>query len=226
MKKMNSFILLLCLFVFAKCCNIPNKDSVYNTYETTMIDSNFNALLSFSENGNELLINKDSIMNFIANNGSLWLNSWKTDLSTCNFEYSKSGVLLGANDWNSMELIPDFFDLYQNMLIYSADNFMCVDLYSYKIGLEKKDSITWGYIDADTKIFLLDLINKKSKLLITCGTTKQYDDCIWISNECFILLGSESEFTSESELFRPFIMIYDISHNFFLQYNYKQFIIN
>jgi hypothetical protein len=213
---MKVFFLFLILVIYG--CNIHTFDSKYLEKSS----NNCVTILDNSVKKNEVpKINKTSAMDFVDNNLKLWLNSWDSKLYTKNFKIDEFGYIDGIINYDSLELIPNFLELYRNMLVFSIDNSKCIDLYTYKIGIEKRDGIFRGYIDADTKVFIHNLLEKKSKLIISGGTTINIDDSVWLTDSCVIIVGSDCEFNSSKEIFCPFIMVYFINQNYFYKYCYK-----
>ena len=188
-------------------CNPQTKSKINVNYQDIIVKD---SILS--------AYNLDSFSVIINTKCELWMKSWSVSFKVNDFKYEGEGELKSADQWVDTKTDKAYLSLYKDLLYYSVDNLMCLDIYSYKVGLTMEGNTLVGVFDADTKVNIMDMSNKKTRLLITAGTVATYDDCVWLDKNTFLLLGSYSEFVGDKECFNPFIFVYDIHNNYYWKY--------
>lgn len=200
------FILSIFLIIPISCNLRTTSNSPTNSHEVNLIDTI------------ETAYNFDSLYNIAFEKREIWFKSWRVDMREHDFRYDSRGELKSANQWTENEIDTAYLSLYKDLLFYSPDSLLFLDIYSYRVGLTKEGKTLVGVFDVDTKVVLVDIFNRKSRLLITAGTVANYDDCLWLDKNTFLLMGSYSEFIENKECFRPFILIYDVKNNLYCKY--------
>ncbi|MFA6922878.1 MAG: hypothetical protein WC223_01370 [Bacteroidales bacterium] len=206
MNILNGFI-YISLLINTSCNDLENKkqppkdDKINSSYSLTEIDSIYKKIIK---------------------NCDIWVKSWKdvsNNFDITKFKFENKDSCKSCGNWDKYIVDNDFLALYNDILFYSFNKSMIVDIYSNKTILTKKENRLIATFDADTKVYVIDLNNKKSKLLFTSGTIEMYNDCLWIDSDNFALLGSRSEYVNNIESFRPFIWIYNIKNNVYNIYS-------
>jgi hypothetical protein len=106
-------------------------------------------------------------------------------------------------DWN---LLKSFYSIYKPILTFSKDSIRFIDIYSYRLNLEKKGTGYLANLDPDQAIYLFDKKAKYWDRIYFATAAKSIDEVIWISNTQFMLTGTSK---NKQEQRAPMIMIGD-----------------
>jgi len=214
----NLFIIFLSLWVLSACnCHSGNSQT---NFDTQMVIDTQTMKCHQILDSLKLKYPIDSILNIVNKKGNIWIKSWKKvskNFGVQDFQYDSDGCLQNVF---SYDIEPDrdylkHLSQCRDLFCFSDDKSKYVDMYSYRISLEKENDTIFARFDVDTKIFIVE--NNHYIELFTSGTIETYNDCIWIDDDYFVLLGSRSEF-QDKEYFRPFIFVYNISNNYYWNY--------
>jgi len=146
----------------------------------------------------------------IKENKPEWISSWENN-PLINFEKPKEWKTFEKTNWyNGYWTHP----LYAPVYIYSPSKTLFVDIYSRTVSVEIVNGDTiMQYLEPESEIVLFDTIKKSAYSLAFFGSTTYFDDLIWITDSCFIVLGTCYE---QGE--HPLIMIYDIENMIYTEY--------
>ena len=106
--------------------------------------------------------------------------------------------------------------LYESLFFYSPDSIFFLDLYSYRIILEKdtKSNLTWSGGDSETKVQLVKTKSLTSSTLLFIGSIGFIETAIWRNKYLFEVFG----FQEEQDKYIPTIWKYDLKKNIYRQF--------
>jgi hypothetical protein len=151
---------------------------------------------------------KNEIMQIIENDKIEWVNSWKHNpLSN-----------LTISDWKPIVIEYSYLyekeDTYELFYSYSPSKIIFVDVYSRTIDIEIEENDTLVVpLDAEAEIILFDSIKKTMDRIFFVSDGTYFEDVIWITDNCFIVLGTCYE---QGE--QPVIMVYNIENMNYMEY--------
>jgi hypothetical protein len=97
--------------------------------------------------------------------------------------------------------------LYSIFYSYSPSNRLFVDIYSRTLSVEiqGKDTII-AYAEPESEVILFNTITKQQVRLLYVGEGMNFDDIIWITDDAFIVVGSEYE----NEQYYPIAILFNV----------------
>ena len=194
----------LVFFVILLGCSTPQKETTQETQqEPTKIGSQ------------ELLIPTDSIFpaDFIVNN----LNEWfeyndlnNPDLQIDSFLISHSIQMKKLP--SSFDVAPEFFDIYKDVLSYSPDSLLILDLFSNQVDLmEQANGKYGGMYTISVKGILWELVNQSKSFLDIRTEFDAFHDNIWINNRTVAIIGTTKidELNDFSRVYKIWVLDFD-----------------
>ena len=183
-------MLLFCLFsvwqFFFFHFNLFGK---VNVYTSTIIDNKY----SFHHESN-------------MNIPELWLNQWHEIDSTFSIElFTKKEVQRIKIQWSTMN--NNILKPFEAILTFSNNRNLALDLYSYGTIIESRNEKKMVSFSGDTEVQVINFTNKKAGLIYHASTYEILQDCFWINNNEFVLLGC-----TQDSLLTPFIWKYNLRH--------------
>ncbi|HMG84000.1 MAG TPA: hypothetical protein VK559_13255 [Ferruginibacter sp.] len=109
--------------------------------------------------------------------------------------FKKTGVLAFEKiDYADGSSMKDFYSIYKPALTFSNDSAQFIDIYSYWLVLERKESkiISHGG-EPEQAATLFDLSTKKWTRIFFCGYAERIQEVIWTTNTTFIMVGVSEE---------------------------------
>lgn len=147
---------------------------------------------------------------------SYWFKTWDwnvKDLSVRDFS------LMSEKDFDYSWLQyseMDFIDNYSELLIPSPNRSYYIDMYSYNTIIEPFGDSMLVEFGVDTKINIINKLKGIIAEIVSTGSYEVVEDCIWINDNQFLVLGYV-----EDEGIVPFLWYIDIKERrrAFLKYN-------
>jgi hypothetical protein len=140
-----------------------------------------------------LCVNSTSLQKIIKLNQK-WFDSWqwgKHTLKINDFQLIKADTVNieweNINEAECVYLNKNFEPLFVEL------NQFCIDLYSYSTFIEKYDNDIFVAFDVDTKVYVMDKLNKRKCEIISTGTMERIEDAVWFDSNTIILFGYYDE---------------------------------
>ncbi len=122
-------------------------------------------------------------------------------------------ISFGSVDYHDIKSLNGFYSIYKPALTFSKDGGKFIDIYSYELNLEKKDSkIVYSGSEVDQAISLCDLKMKRWTQVLFCGYSLRIQEVIWLSNIKFMLVGC---LQNDESKYQPVIYVGDMTNNSF-----------
>lgn len=183
-------MLLFCLFgiwqILFFCFNLFGKINVYSNIRIENINSSHHA--------------------FDKNIPELWIHQWFEVDSTFSIKrFTKKQVQGIKIQWSTMN--NNILEPFEAILTFSNDRNLAIDLYSYGTIIESRNEKKMVSFSGDTEVQVINFTNKKAGLIYHASTYEILQDCFWINNNEFVLLGC-----TQDSLLTPFIWKYNLRH--------------
>lgn len=100
-------------------------------------------------------------------------------------------------EWNNAESVDmesqgwlDFLSLYAPLLSYSNDKKKIIDIYSYDLGLEKRNDSIFSSVAGESTVYLYDLNYHTQTKLFFLGFSSIPQEVVWLSDTTFIITAN------------------------------------
>jgi len=173
-----------------------------------------------------LFISVIAITNCRAQNGSLLklqnyfdeeLKPWTATFNRFSLgDFKTQDTLPFDNNYRQdLNNYKQFLSIYKPIITFSSDGTAFVDIYSYQLNLEKKDTYYQANPDIDQAIILYNSKNSYWNRIYFGTSSMWIDEVIWISESRFILVGIYKP-TDNKRL--PFILLGDVNKQTLIRY--------
>ena len=126
-------------------------------------------------------------------------------------------ISFGNLDDHNIKYLKDFYSIYKPALTFSKDSNKFIDIYSYKLNLEKKgDKIIYSGSEVDQAISLCNIKEKRWTQILFCGYSLRIQEVVWLTNTKFMLVGSVQ---NDESKYLPVIYIGDITNSSFEKFS-------
>lgn len=166
----------------------------------------------------------DDIKEGILSEKKLWISSLsKIDpgFELGRFNYvSKDNFSLDYTEDNFFS--SDWLKVYEDFIFPSPDGLKFIDIYSTKVSFIQEQGKKLALFEIDTKVHLIDKELDKSQLIAFSGTEEHFQDCYWLDNNTFTLMGVKETLNGTQETrYVPFIWVYNIRSGEKVEYLYS-----
>ena len=110
------------------------------------------------------------------------------------------------NNPQDLNSLKSYYSIYKPILTFSKDSSRFIDIYSYRLNLEKKGTGYLANVDIDQAVYLFDKKTKYWDRIYFAKSGNGIDEVTWISHTQFILVGREE---SKREQRTPMIILGD-----------------
>ena len=119
------------------------------------------------------------------------LKKWTESFNYFNLsEFTVEDTLQFENNFEQdLSSLDMFLSIYKPIITYSPDSSKFIDVYSYQLGLEKKDTYYQANIEIDQAVLLCHPKEKYWNRIYFGTNMIWIDEVIWISTTKFILVG-------------------------------------
>lgn len=218
----NFFVPLL--FLMLICCHCSTPTSTSSSFEN---DQAFQSITTVPTNDQTSQMNSgitvmdDSLSSTLHQNCRLWLNSWGNELKTDSFVFVSSYTLHPSTDWEKFDISGENFSDYQDKIYFSPNGTYALDMYSYNLILNKKESEIYAELDADIQIYVIDIPHHQRLPILFLGPSASVNDGYWISDSTVVLVGWERCFDCHEEAYRPEVCKVNVFTGEAVKYQYN-----